>query len=54
MTTVRRVSDHHSELLEQQSKNVLALAFGPAQMLGAVMEDGASGAAFETAPGTVI
>jgi hypothetical protein len=54
VTAVRHVSDHRSELLEQQSENGLALAFGPVQMLGAVMEDGASGAAFETAPGTVI
>jgi hypothetical protein len=27
---IRRVSDHRSELLEQQPENGLALAFGPA------------------------
>jgi len=37
---IRRVSDHRSELLEQQPKNGLALAFGPAEALGTVMEDG--------------
>jgi hypothetical protein len=36
---IRRVSDHRSELLEQQPKNGLALAFGPAQALGTIMED---------------
>ena len=51
---VRRVSDHRSELLEQQPKNFLALGFGPAQALGGVMEDGAGGAAVEAAPGLVI
>ena len=47
MTAVRRVSDHRSELLEQQPKNVLALAFGPVPVLGVVVEDGAGGAAAE-------
>jgi hypothetical protein len=32
----------------------MALAFGPAQTLGFVMEDEAGGAALETAPRTVI
>jgi hypothetical protein len=32
---IRCDSDHRSELLEQQPKNGLALAFGPAQALGA-------------------
>ncbi|HEX7618496.1 MAG TPA: hypothetical protein VF480_07245 [Verrucomicrobiae bacterium] len=51
---IRRVSDHRSELPEQQPKNGLALAFGPAQALGTVMEDGVGGAAFDAAPGTLI
>ena len=48
VTTVGYFSEQHSELLEQQPENVLA------QMFGVVMEDGASGTAFEGAPGTVI
>ena len=45
MMSIRHVSDHRSEPLEQQPKNSLALALGPAQPLGVVMEDGAGGAA---------
>ena len=54
MTAIRRFPDYRSELGEQQPENGLALAFGPAQSLGVVIKDGASGAAFETAPRTVI
>jgi len=54
VTAMRRVSDHRSELAEQQPENGLALAFGPAQSLGVVIKDGAGGAAFETAPRPVI
>jgi hypothetical protein len=43
-----------SLLCEQQPKNGLALASGPAQPLRFVMEDGAGDAAFEAAPRTVI
>jgi hypothetical protein len=43
--SLRRVFDHRSEPLEQQPKNGLALAFGPAQTLGVVVKDGASRAA---------
>ncbi len=42
--TLRRVSDHRSEPLEQQQKNGPALAQGPAQALGVVVKDGAGGA----------
>jgi hypothetical protein len=35
------------KLCEQQSENGLALAQGPTQTLGVVVEDGAGGAAFE-------
>ena len=52
--TVCRLSDHCSELTEQQSENFFALGFGPAATLGVVMEDGAGGAALEAAPGLVI
>jgi len=50
LTAVRRFSDHLPKLGEQQPKNGLALALGPAQSLGVVIEDGAGGAAFEAAP----
>jgi hypothetical protein len=50
----QHASDHPPEVLEQQSENDLALAQGPAQALGIVVEDGASGAAMETAPRPVI
>ena len=52
--SIRHVSDHRSEPLEQQPKNGPALAQGPAQAVGVVMEDGAGGAALEAAPRTVI
>jgi hypothetical protein len=45
VSAVRRISDHRSELGEQQPENGMALAFGPAQALGVVMKDGAGGAA---------
>ena len=54
MTAVGRVSDHRSELLEQQPENGLALAFGPVQVMGVVVKGGAGGAAFEAAPRTVV
>jgi len=54
VTAVRRVSDHRSELLEQQPKNVMALAYGPVPVLGVVVKDGAGGAALEAAPGLVV
>ena len=50
MRAIRRFSDHLPKLSEQQPKNGLALALGPAQPLGVVMEDGAGGAALEAAP----
>ena len=50
MAAIRSFSDHLPKLCEQQPENGLALAFGPAQMLGVVMEDGAGGAASEAAP----
>ena len=37
---VRRFSEHRSEPLEQQPENGLALASGPAELLGVVVEDG--------------
>jgi hypothetical protein len=49
VTVGRRIFDHGSEPLEQQSENGLALALGPAQPLRFVMEDGAGSAAFEAA-----
>ena len=51
---IPRFPDYRSELCEQQPENGLALTFGTAQMLSVVVEDGASGAAIEAAPGTVI
>jgi hypothetical protein len=54
MISIRHVFDHRSEPLEQQPKNGVALAQGPAQVLGVVVEDGAGGAALEAAPRTVI
>ena len=45
----RRLSGHYSEPVEQQPENGLALASGPAPALGVVVEDGAGGAAIETA-----
>jgi len=45
----RHASDYLPKLVEQQPENGLALAFGPTQALGVVMEDGASGAAVEAA-----
>ena len=54
VTAIRRLSDHRPELLEQQPENGLALAQGPAQVLGAVVVDGTGGAAFETAPRSVV
>jgi hypothetical protein len=45
--SIRHVSDHRSEPLEQQPENGEALAAGPAQTLSVVMEDGASDAALE-------
>src|SRR5208337_4199992 len=47
VTAIRRFPDYRSELAEQQPENDLALAQGPTQTLGVVMEDGAAGAAFE-------
>jgi len=52
--TIHRCFDHRSEPLEQQSKNFLPLAFGPAETLSGVMEDGTGGAAFEAAAGLMI
>ena len=49
-----RFFDHCSELVEQQTKNGFALAFGPAQTLGVVVKDDAGGAALEAAPRVVI
>ena len=49
-----RFFDHCAELAEQQTKNGLALGFGPAQTLGVVVKDDAGGAAFEAAPPMVI
>ena len=54
MTAIRRLSEHRSELLEEQPENGLALALGPAQALSVVVEDGTGGATFEAAPRTVI
>ena len=54
MTAVRRVSDHRSEPVEQQPKNVVALAFGPVPVMGVVVEDGADGPAVEAALRMVI
>jgi hypothetical protein len=54
VSAIRCFPDHRSELAAQQPENGLALAFGPAQSLGVVMEDGAGGAAIEATPGTVI
>jgi hypothetical protein len=39
VTSIRRFSEHRSELLEQQPENGLALAFGPVLVLAGVMED---------------
>ena len=52
--SLRRFSDHRSEPLEQQPKNGLALALGPAPTLGVVVKDGAGGAAFKAASRTMI
>ncbi len=54
MMSIHRLLDHRSELLEQQSKNGLALAVIPAAVLGGVMEDGAGGAALEATAGPVV
>ena len=54
LMSIGRFFDHCSELVEQQTKNGLALAFGPAQALGVVVKDGAGGAALEAAPAMVI
>ena len=51
MIVLRHVSDYPPKLVEQQPENGLALALGKAEALGVVMEDGASGAALETAAG---
>jgi hypothetical protein len=49
VTAIRRISNHRSELAEQQPENGLenglALPFGPAQSLRVVIKDGAGGAA---------
>ena len=50
----RHLSRHYSELKEEQPENGLALAPFPAQSLGVVMEDGASGVAVEAAPRLMI
>jgi hypothetical protein len=52
--SIRRFSDHRSEPLEQQPKNGLALALGPAQPPRLIMEDRAGGAAFQTASGPMV
>jgi len=52
--TVRRFSEHGSEPMEQQPENGLALASGPGELLGGVVEDGPGGAALEAAPRLVI
>jgi len=49
LTTVRRLSGHYSEVVEQQSENGLALVEGPTQALRVVMEDGTGAAALEAA-----
>ena len=49
MIFVHSISDHCSELVEQQPENGLALAYGPAETLGVVVKDGAGGAAIEAA-----
>ena len=53
MTSIRRFSEHRSELLEQQPENGLALAFGPVLVLAGVMEDVAGSATFKTIGGNV-
>jgi hypothetical protein len=52
--SIRRVSDHRSELLEQQSENGPALAPVPAHASGVVMKVSSSGQAFEAAPQTMV
>jgi hypothetical protein len=51
---LRHASDYLPKVLEQQPENGLALGSGPAETLRRIMEDGAGGAAFEAASGTVI
>jgi len=54
LRSIRRFFDHRSKTLEEQPKNGLALAQGPAAVLGVVVEDGARGAASEATSRMVV
>ena len=54
MIILRHASDYLPKVAEQQPENGLALALGKAEALCVVMEDGASGAALETAAGLMV
>jgi hypothetical protein len=52
--SVRHFFDHRSKPLQKQPKNSVTFPAAPALPLGGIVEDGASRAALEAAPGLVI